>query len=118
MTEKEIKELITGHEERNRELLRTLRSRGVAIDVARAVEHHFWSNSQREAAMLAKELYNRGYLLLGIGPVQVEDGSELWNVEAELKQKPSEAAGHRVSEDLTRLAAGFGSTYDGWGTIA
>ena len=116
MTENEIKGIIRGHEERNQELLRTLQSKGVAIDEARSVEHHFWANSQREAAMLAKELYDRGFLILAIFPVDLEDGAKLWDVEAGLTQSAAAAASQQVSEDLTRLAAGFEATYDGWGT--
>ena len=66
--------------------------------------------------MLAKELYDRSFLVLAISPVNTEDGSKLWNVEAGAEQTPSVAASREMSEDLTRLAARFDAVYDGWGT--
>jgi len=116
MTENEIKGILRGHDDRNEELLRTLQTKGVALDKGRSVEHHFWANSQREAAMLAKQLYDRGFLVLAISTVGTEDGSKLWNVEAEVEQAPSVAASRDMSEELTRLAAQFDAVYDGWGT--
>lgn len=116
MTENEIKEILRGHHERNQELIRDLRSRGVAIDGRRSVEHHFWAKGQKEAASLAKELYDRSFLVLVISPVETEDGSKFWNVEAEIEQTPAAAASPQVSEDLARLAARFDAIYDGWGT--
>ena len=108
--------MLKGHDGRNEELLRTLQTRGVALDKARSVEYHFWANSQREAAMLAKELYNRGFLVLAISPVDGADGSQSWNVEAGATHAPAVAASRETSEDLTRLAAQFDAIYDGWGT--
>jgi len=116
MTENEIEAIIRGHEKRNPALLRTLRAKGVALNEARAIDHHFWANSQNEAAMLAKELYDSGYLILAISPVATEDGSSLWNVEAGVKQPATVAASKQLSEQLTRLAGRFDSVYDGWGT--
>ncbi len=42
MTENEISGILRGHESRNEELLRTLSTKGVALDKGRSVEHHFW----------------------------------------------------------------------------
>ena len=116
MTENEIEGIIRGHEKRNVELLRTLRSKGVSLNESRSIEHHFWANTQGEAVMLAKALYDCGYLVLVISPVPTEDGASLWNVEAGLKQPPTDAASKELSEKLTRLAGRFDSVYDGWGT--
>ena len=116
MTENEIRRILKGHDGRNEELLRALETKGVALDKGRSVEHHFWANSQQEAVMLAKELYDRGFLVLAVSPVNNEEGPKLWNVEAGVEQAPSVAASRETSEDLTRLAARFDAVYDGWGT--
>src|SRR5258708_3670713 len=116
MDERQINGILRGHESRNEELLRALQTKGVALDKGRSVEHHFWANSQREAALLAKELYDRGFLELAISPVSTEDDSKLWDVEAGVQQAPTVAASREISEELTRLAAQFDAVYDGWGT--
>jgi regulator of RNase E activity RraB len=116
MTEKEIRENISGQDARNAELLRTISEKDVPLDEERPVEHHFWAPSQTSAAELAKELYGYGYLVLAISPAQLEDGSTWWNVEAEIKRTPGDAASHETSEELVRLAAQFDASYDGWGT--
>jgi hypothetical protein len=85
MTGNEINGILRGHENRNEELLRTLQTKGVALDKGRSVEHHFWANSQREAARLARKLYERGFLVLAISPVSTEADSKLWDVEAGTK---------------------------------
>jgi regulator of RNase E activity RraB len=116
MTEREIRESINGHDARNAELLATIRDKGIALDEERSVEHHFWAPNQTNAAGLARELYNYGYMVLAISPTQLEDGSTWWNVEAEIKRAPGDAASHETSEELIRLAAQFDASYDGWGT--
>lgn len=116
MKETEIQGILKGHADRYAELLRTLFTKGVSLDQERSVEHHFWANSQREAVLLAKELYDRGYLVLTISPVNTEDDSTTWNVEAGIEQSPAIAASQPLSENLTRLAAQFEAVYDGWGT--
>jgi regulator of RNase E activity RraB len=73
-------------------------------------------NSQDEAAHLAKDLYNRGFLVLAISPVADEDGTKFWDVEARIQETPSVAASRQTSEELTRLSAQFDALYDGWGT--
>jgi regulator of RNase E activity RraB len=88
----------------------------VALDERRSIEHHFWASSQREAALLGKELYDHGFLVLVISPVNTEDGSIVWNVEAAVEQTPSLAGSRQVSQELTRLGAQFDAVYDGLGT--
>ena len=116
MKESEINAIVKGNQERNQELLRTLVTKGVTLDEQRSIEHHFWANSQREAALLGKELYTRGFLVFAISPVNTDDGSTVWNVEAAIEQSPSSAASRQVTEELTRVAANFDAIYDGWGT--
>jgi regulator of RNase E activity RraB len=115
MEEVEIQESMAGHAERNAALLANLRKKGIRLDTPQSVEHHFWAEDQQSAALLAKELYGRGYLVLAISPADTEDGSKLWNVEAAIKRALSEAADPAVTEELVRLAGRFNATYDGWG---
>jgi regulator of RNase E activity RraB len=115
LDEAEIQENMTGHAERNAALIEDLRRKGVDLGATRSVEHHFWANDQQGAALLAQELYKRKYLVLAISPVDAEDGSKLWNVEAAMKRTLADAAKPKLTEELVRLAARFDATYDGWG---
>jgi len=116
MTEAEIQESIKEHDARNVELLQSIKEKNVTMDEVRAIEHHFWAADQRNAAALAKELYKKGSLVLVISPVDHEDGSKWWNVEAEIRQSIKEAAKSDLVSELVRLAARFDAIYDGWGT--
>lgn len=116
MTEAEIRAIITGHISRNRELLQTIESNGVSITRERSIDHHFWANSRNEASLLAKELYDQGYLVSVISPVTTTDDSILWNVEATSQQSLVDATNTHLVETLVRLAAKFDAVYDGWGT--
>jgi regulator of RNase E activity RraB len=115
MDEVDIQESMAGHAERNAELLGSLRSKGIRLNTPQSVEHHFWAEDQQGAALLAKELHGRGYLVLVISRADKEDGSKLWNVEAGIERTLAEAADPGVTEALVRLAARFNVTYDGWG---
>jgi hypothetical protein len=113
VSEAQILDDLAGHGARNAELLRKLRGMGVKLDVPHSVEHHFWANGGRNAALLAKALYDRGYFVLVISPG--DNDSEPWDVEVEMEQSPTQAADPSLTEDLARLAAQFDATYDGWG---
>ena len=117
ITEAEIQKSMAGHDARNIELLKHLQEEGVALGVPRPVEHHFFASNQRNAALLAKELYERGYLILVLSPPVAEDDSGSWNLEAGIQRTPDEAASHDVTEELVRLAAKYDTHYDGWGTL-
>jgi regulator of RNase E activity RraB len=114
MGETEILESIRSHEARNTELLKRLGK--IAGNEIRAIEHHFWVNNQRKASRLGKELYENGFLVLVICAADNDDGSKLWNVEAEFKQTIEEATSRSYISKLVRLAAKFDGIYDGWGT--
>jgi hypothetical protein len=106
-----------GHVARNAELLSRLKSREVDVKISRSIEHHFWSKSQRDAALLSNELYKRGFLLLVLAPAAPKEGSEFtWNVEAGVKDSIEHAASDEVARELLELAAAFHSRYDGWGS--
>lgn len=108
---------LQGHAARNAELATKLRSRGVDFQTLRSIEHHFWSKTQRDAALLSNELYRRGFLLLVLAPAAPRDGSEYtWNVEAGFRDTIEHAVSDDLARDLVDLAASFNSRYDGWGT--
>jgi regulator of RNase E activity RraB len=87
----------------------------VKTDAERLVDYHFWSFEQRDAAMLGRQLYREGYLILSISAVE-QDGDKVWSVEAQMEHSPEVAANSKQTEELTHLAAKFHSIYDGWGT--
>ncbi|HEX2060279.1 MAG TPA: ribonuclease E inhibitor RraB [Thermoanaerobaculia bacterium] len=108
---------LRGHAVRNAELVGKLRSRGVDLQAPRSIEHHFWSRSQRDAALLSHELYRRGFLILVLAPASPREGSEYtWNVEAGKQDTIEHTASDDLAGELFDLAASFNSRYDGWGT--
>src|ERR1035441_3425031 len=58
-----IAELLTSHLARNCELRANLEHKGVELDEPRPVDFHFWAFSQRDAAVVARSLYQMGFLL-------------------------------------------------------
>lgn len=112
--ESEIKTCLAGNMLRNKELLESLRGR-VALDHPRLIMHHFWAATQQSAALLAREMYDRDYLITEIAPVEAEDGERIWSIEASIERTPNDAASDQLTKELTRQAAHFDSEYDGWG---
>ncbi len=109
--------LVRGHSLRNDELVRSLEVRGVDLKTPRSIEHHFWSKTQRDAALLANDLYKRGFMLLVLAPAARKDGSDYkWNVEAGVKDSVEHAVREDVVRDIVELATSRNSRYDGWGT--
>lgn len=115
MIEEDLRQMLQEQAERNKALLDLIRSKGASVDQKRFIEHHFWAKGAREAALLAKRLYDQGFLVLAISRVTSDD-SGLWNVEAGIDQTPIQAASLKVIEGLIRTATQFDSVYDGWGT--
>ena len=112
----DIARSIEGHNHHNLALRDDLLQKGIVLDDPRAVELHFWSAEQRDAALLAKALYHSGFLILVLAPNEQEDGRVLWNVEAGLKEPVSKVISSEFTERMVRLAAEHSSEFDGWGT--
>lgn len=107
-------EEIAAHAERNEKLLKRLGTRGVDLDAPRSVEHHFWAHSQKDAALLARELYAKGYLILALMPTG--EPTRTWSIDAGISRSPISAASDAVTKSLVQLALRFNAEYDGWGT--
>lgn len=116
MTEEEIQGAISRHRSRNAELRQVLTAKGVSLTQERPVDVHFWAWDQSDAAVLARELYRRGYLVTAIARAAAEQDEERWNVEAGATIAPQKVLSDEFTEDLVRLAAAHDSAYDGWGT--
>jgi regulator of RNase E activity RraB len=118
MSEDELLKRIAAHDARNKALLVTLSEHKVALDQPRGVEHHFYARGHRAAVMLAKTLYDQGFLVLVLN--RAASGKhwegDVWNVEAEMTSSPEVAASHETAERLSRLADAHSGEYDGWGT--
>lgn len=115
MDKKEIKKQIEGHNERNSELVRVLAEKGVKRNDEINADYHFWAFTHNDAIKLANRLYDEGYMILVLSPVE-ENEDIFWNVEARRRESVSEVISSVNSENLVMLANTYDSTYDGWGT--
>lgn len=116
MTEEEIQAAMSRHRSRNEELRQVLIAKRVPLAEQRPVDVHFWASDQTDAAVLARELYRRGFLVTVIARAAAEQDEERWNVEAGASIAPQKVLSDDFTEDLVRLAATHDSSYDGWGT--
>jgi hypothetical protein len=116
MNDEAIKTALHEHEQRNDHLKLNLEQKGVDLNAPRPVDFHFWAWSQRDAAVLARSLYQMGFLIRLLAPANVENDPDRWSVEAGAKVTPRQAAGAELTEKLIRLAAEQDSVFDGWGT--
>lgn len=116
ISETEIEAIIQGHESRNAALRQTLIEKGVDLGEPRAIECHFWSWSQANAASLAEDLTRRGFEILAQRLARSSRDPELWNVEAEIKQSAELTLRREFTDELVRIAAAHFGKYDGWGT--
>jgi regulator of RNase E activity RraB len=107
---------LLGHTERNKELVRVFNEKRVNLDEPRSVEVHFWVSGQANSALLAQELYKRGFVLLLLKPASLQDDPGRWNIEAGIKMSILKVISDEFTETLVDLATAFGADYDGWGT--
>jgi len=112
----DVKKIIEEHEEQNKRIMKQCADEHIDIDSVRFIEHQFLMKEHRDAVSLAKELYGLGYLVLSIAPMQMEDGSEVWNVGGGMDRSLKEAASNKLSTELVMLAAKFNARYDSFGT--
>jgi len=111
-----IAEAIHSHAERNRELRAQLLSKGVSLGEPRPVEFHLWAFTHRDASVLARSLFEMGFLLRLLSPAPTDDKPERWSVEAGARVPLSNALGSDLTARLVRLAAREDALFDGWGT--
>ena len=116
MTEHELEESLSGHRIRNSGLRQTLNSKGVDLTEGRPVDVHFWAWSQRDAAVLARELYKKGFLVKLLSSQSAANQEGRWGIEAGALIVPEEILGDDFTEGMVRLAANCDGVYDGWGT--
>jgi len=116
MTEDQFAEAMAGHRRRNAELKDTLSENGVDLLHRRPIDVHFWAWSQRDAAILGRELYRKGFLVKTIARSRIAGDEESWSVEAGALIVPEEILGEEFTDDMVRLAARCEAVYDGWGT--
>jgi hypothetical protein len=94
----DVEFIIEGHHARNRELLKSIASKGADPNLPRDIELHFWTFSEDGARSLCTALEARGY-----SPVRwnraIADPS-LWNVETRVQASPLSVAAPTFIEDL------------------
>lgn len=112
----ELKKSIEEHEEQNKRILKQCADEKIDTTRVRFIEHQFLAKEHKDAVKLAKELYGLGFLVLSIAPMQMEDGSEVWNVGGGVDRTLGDAASSKVSTELVILASKFNARYDSFGT--
>ncbi len=112
----DVESAIARHRSRNASLKRALEDKAVPLYEERPVDVHFWACSQRDAAVLARKLYQLGFLVKLIAPAAAEMDQDKWSVEAGARIAPHKMISDEFTETLVRLAADEDAEYDGWGT--
>jgi len=115
MTEKTIMNAISEHGERNAALRLRFEARKADLSEPRPIEFHFWAWTQRDAAVLARGLYEMGFLVRLLAPAPVDGDAERWAVEGGAKIPLEQALGAELTEKLVRLAVKEDAVLDGWG---
>ena len=110
-----VQEAIDGNMRRNAELLALLREKGVALNVSRKVEFHYWAWSESSAAKLKEVLIQAGAAVKEITAIEGEQ-ENMWSATAEVMTTPALAASLEQTRTNVMLAAKFDCVYDGWGT--
>ena len=86
------------------------------MDESRAIEFHFWTWTQRDAAVLERSLNEMGFLVRLLAPAPAADDPDRWAVEAGARIPLTKALGDELAEKLVKLAVAEGAVFDGWGT--
>jgi len=115
MDEARIHEILRGHERRNRALQNRLSTK-VDLTSQRKIDLHFWCPNQTQAGLLADALRRAGFSVETIRPAIDEPIADEWNLEASKLQSIDETISALFVESMTRNAATFECTFDGWGT--
>ena len=114
LSESELIVAVENHLARNRDLKSLIESKGVDLEVPRAIDLHFWAFGEEAAGNLGVALQAEGYSLVSRN-LSPRDPA-LWNVEAVVEASPLTVMAPLFIEKLVRLAADNDGEFDGWGT--
>lgn len=93
-----------------------LKRKAIDLNEPRPIDFHFWAWTQRDAAVLARSLYDMGFLIRLLAPSPAEGDPDRWAIEAGANVSPDQAVGRDLTAKLVRLAAEEDAEFDGWGT--
>lgn len=116
MSDEALATALQAHQLRNDRLKLDLEQKGVDLNEPRPIDFHFWAWSQRDAAVLARSLYQIGFLIRLLAPAPAESDPDRWSIEAGVKIPLGQAVGAELTEKLVRLPREQDSVFDGWGT--
>jgi Regulator of ribonuclease activity B len=100
-TEDPIQSAVAEHRRRNAELKNTLADKGVDLAKKRPVDVYFWCDDRHAAAMVAKALYAKGFLVTLLCPSKDPDRTQ-WSVEAGALISPDEILGDHLTASALR----------------
>ena len=104
---------LEGHRLRNLAIVERLRGMGVALDVARDIDLHFFLPGQLEADTLVESLKQKGLENFEVGS---PDDSGVVSVTAKVLLPVEAVVQGDFIESLVRAAWLVGGVHDGWGT--
>jgi hypothetical protein len=110
----DVESIIEDHHARNRELLKSIASKGADVNLPRDIDLHFWTFSEDGARSLCTALEARGFSPVHWNRANADPA--LWNVEARIQASPVSVAASAFVEELARLADTYDGEFDGWGT--
>ncbi|MBL8237498.1 MAG: ribonuclease E inhibitor RraB [Bryobacterales bacterium] len=116
MTDNAIAKAVRKHQLRNDTLVQEFERRSVNLNEPRIIDFHFCAWNQRDAAVVARSLYEIGFLVKLLAPAPTESDPKLWAIEAGAKIPLVQATGSELTEKLVRIAINEDATFDGWGT--
>lgn len=112
MDEREIREAITLHSERNRELAEFMRLNGADATSARDLNVFFYARDEHRARRLGRALLQHGIADVVVRPP--EGFEDAWAVEGHAVMSIASVADESFTETIVRLAASFDADYHGW----
>ena len=93
-----VAKAIRAHRERNLQLRLRFEEQNVALDEPRPIDFQFWAWTQRDAAVLARTLYEMGFLVRLITPASTTSDRDRWAVEAGARIPVAQTLGEELTE--------------------
>jgi hypothetical protein len=114
MNDLEIQDQALAHDDRNRQILATLASKGVDLSSRRSIDLYFATGSQAHMLELMAALKANGLVDVRVNPATI--AGPKWTIEARTQAAPQDVATGQYTRSLVRLALAHEAVYDGWGT--